>query len=140
MCYVEGVDPLFSYFSVFVTDVPVHRYRLSWREIPTFPFHQGEILKEQVRLSGSRLNYTIKRLKKDKNYHVDIQAICLWKKKRLKSPKAALNVSTHNIKGWTLHLTADTSMIDLRQWLKLNVAFFFFLQTLHRFQARKNRI
>ena len=42
---------------------------------------------------------TISGLNKDKNYLVEIQAICLWKKKRLKGPKIAINVSTKIMKG-----------------------------------------
>jgi hypothetical protein len=32
-------------------------------------------------------------------YNIEIEVICLWQKKRLKSPKVALNISTGHIKG-----------------------------------------
>lgn len=55
--------------------------------------------KRRTHVAGTQYNYTIENLKPDTVYYVEIEAICIWKNKRLKSPKVGLNVSTGHIKG-----------------------------------------
>ena len=80
-------------------DVPVHSYRVYWKQIPLITGDLAVQTKKRTRVSGDSYNYTIQNLKPDTTYYIEIEAICLWKKKRLKSPKIGLNVSTGHIKG-----------------------------------------
>lgn len=58
--------------------------------------------KKHTQVPGSQLNYTIEKLKPDTTYRIEIEAMCLWNKRRLKGPKAEINVSTGHVKGTAL--------------------------------------
>jgi hypothetical protein len=82
-----------------VLDVPVHSYRIYWKEIPLSTADRVIVTKKRTRVAGGQYNYTIEDLKPDTTYNIEIEAICLWQKRRLKSPKVGLNISTGHIKG-----------------------------------------
>ncbi|XP_046865073.1 anosmin-1-like isoform X2 [Xenia sp. Carnegie-2017] len=81
-----------------ILDVPVHSYRIYWKKIAQVTTDLAVTTKKRTRVKGLQYNYTIHNLQPDSRYHIEIQAVCLWKKNRLKSPKVALNVSTGHIK------------------------------------------
>ena len=93
---------LLSYITQYVflvLDVPVHSYRIYWKEIPLSTADRVIVTKKRTRVAGGQYNYTIEDLKPDTTYNIEIEAICLWQKRRLKSPKVGLNISTGHIKG-----------------------------------------
>ncbi|CAB4004463.1 anosmin-1, partial [Paramuricea clavata] len=81
-----------------ILDVPVHTYRIYWKQIPLITADLAVLTKKRTRVAGTQYNYTIQNLKPDTTYNIEIEVICLWQKKRLKSPKVALNISTGHIK------------------------------------------
>ncbi|XP_028406112.1 anosmin-1-like [Dendronephthya gigantea] len=81
-----------------ILDVPVRKYRIYWREITKDTGDLAVLTKMHTQVPGSQLNYTIQKLKPDTTYRVEIEAMCLWNKKKLKGPKAEINVSTGHIK------------------------------------------
>ena len=78
-------------------DLPVHRYRVYWSE----RLHPHEYTTELVdlrqyhhRVPGTIHAYRLTGLKANRTYLLELQAICLWHSKRLKSDRVSIEIVT----------------------------------------------
>lgn len=86
------------FFFVFITALPIHRYRLQWSLRPDI--HLDEFISLQVRdkrLKGTIHKFTISNLQPNRTYVLELQAICRYENRRLRSKQVTLRIQTPTV-------------------------------------------
>ncbi|XP_013380671.1 anosmin-1 [Lingula anatina] len=92
------IDVEIKWLPPLTSDLPIIRYRVFWSERLSSISPVFVSLKEHRQsVSGNQNSYTIKNLKPDTTYFVEVQAICRYGRKKLRSRRRSFYITTYAI-------------------------------------------